>query len=297
MNAGNANVDSDDGECPICLQPLPVETFRCTERSILFCCGKHVCSPCSTSLQRHLLSAEASLETAVSVAGPLSVEGREAEQEWIAAGRCPMCRTRLPFSQEQAFRLVKSRVDEHDDWAWAHLQLGLFYRDGLGCEGDKKLAFLHISKAAELSNSAEALHILGNFFHGGVGVQESLVDAMRCFEAAAAQGHAGSQHTVAMNWLRRGKVDPARAVRLLISVSEQGLDIAQSELAVCFANGKGIGRSLEKALYWHRKVAGQGSAKGMANVSVTLFGMAEAKYGGPGGIRPVDGDNDIPEAL
>ena len=56
-----------------------------------------------------------------------------------------------------------------------------------------------------------------------------------------------------------------KAAEWYTKAAQQGLDVAQYNLGICYVNGMGVDRNLQKAIEWFTKAAEQGyeSAKDM----------------------------------
>lgn len=282
-------------DCPICLEALPVQTFRGTERTRILCCGKNVCATCASNLHKTTRSLVHAAATSAAAGGTGLESAMENLNRAEATLSCPMCRTKLPVTEKDRFELVKSRVDQHcnsnsTDWAWADCKLAKYYETGVGCRVDPKKALLHYTRAAKQGNDL-AQHELGNIYRNGKGVQKSADEAALWYEKAATQGYAYSQHH--LGDILRERNQHQEAARLFTLSAEQGNHYAQCDLAFCYEHGEGVERSLEKSLYWNKKAARQGNATAMMNYGANLFQSAQLKYG-DGGIV---GHSVVPEAL
>jgi len=88
-------------------------------------------------------------------------------------------------------------------------------------------------------------------------------------ERAAEGGHPMAQNELGMGLLvgSLGRApDPGAAVPLLAAAARQGHSMAQTNLGFCYAEGRGVGRSLPAALYWWREAAAQGRSEALANL-------------------------------
>ena len=207
---------------------------------------------------------------------------------------CPMCREILAATDQEVFRVVQSRAEQHG-WDWAQYKLGMCYLNGRGVKADPKKAVIWFQKAAA-QGKHQAEHELGEIYNFGKGLKRSPPEAARWYRKAADAGFALSQYGLG-NMLNRGDGVPknmTEGARLLSLGAEQGVDEAQCALAYCYENGEGLEPSLDKSLYWNKKAADQGNATAMANYGGNLLFIAAAKY--QGSVEVV-GHSPVPEAL
>lgn len=98
---------------------------------------------------------------------------------------------------------------------------------------------------------------------------DALPQALRWFQAAASQGHAGAQCSLGLLYLE-GKViarDPKLAVEWLRQAAAQGEARAQWNLGSLYASGSaGLARDVAAALDWCQRAAEQGFAAGQATL-------------------------------
>lgn len=283
--------DEAEGDCPICLQALPVNCFRVGERYRHVCCGHMICASCHAQCDSHRASLSRTAETA-----PQYEVRFEAMQALLATLRCPMCRAPMPKTEKESFLLLRSRVLQHDHWGWAHLTIGQYYEHGTGCNMNTQQAVVHYYKAIERDDIPEAQYALGNMLLFGQGVAKSVSDAACCFKSAAARGYPRAQYMLGKILQKENSQSP-EAVRLYRVAAEQGLDLAQCALAYCLEYGQGIRPSLEESSEWNKKAADQGNATAMGNYAVNLLNIATKKYGGLEELRAAVGYNVLPEAL
>ena len=97
---------------------------------------------------------------------------------------------------------------------------------------------------------------LGNDYYFGVnGKQINYVKAVEWFRKAAEQGNDVAQYNLAMCYERGEGVvkDLAEAVKWYRKAAEQGNDVAQVILGTCYESGKGVVKDLTEAEKWYRK--------------------------------------------
>jgi len=169
----------------------------------------------------------------------------------------------------------------------AQCALGQKYEFGAGdLKEDKRLAARWYKRAAA-SNVALAQGSLGVFCgHGLGGVPVDRAETIRLYTLAAAQGHANTQHNLAVCYRDAlgVPVNVAEYVRLSRLAAEQGHASAQSNLASAFLFGKNdvIAVDFPKALKWARLAAAQGFPAGEYQLGLILAGL------NGGGVVPKD---------
>lgn len=290
---GGGSPTTGDECCPICLESLPALTFRGTEQHRLLCCGKMVCTDCSSLLHKHQdTSAERVREGRLGDTSSLQADVKIL----LTSLKCPMCREQLPCNDRERFLLVKSRAEQHH-WAWAQLKLGLYYKTGVSVPVNQKKAALWFSKAAKQGNFPQAAHEYGICFQMGRGVETNVANACKWYEQAVALGFALSQYQLGDILLSgRGGVrkDITKGVRLIQQAAEQGVHAAQCELAYCCENGIGVQPSLDNTLFWNKKAAEQGNTTAMGNYAGNLLASAAMNNGGRCDLV---GRSTVPEAM
>lgn len=277
----------EDDTCPICLEDMPLATWRGTERCRLLCCGKQVCQSCFQVINERKLECiqqwrrrleQSSRNAAVQ---QVQVMIKDLEQQ----NRCPMCRANLPVTDRDRFQLVQKSASMNQPWA--QHKLGMYYKYGVGVDKNPKVAFEWFRKAADSGYGLHAYHELGMCYAFGNGTAKNLVKACECYEKVVSE-NALTQFQLAQILI--GKAGPGvpldlpRAFTLLQQASEEGVKEAQCDLAYCYENGEGTSPSLERSIFWNRKAAMQGNVVSQANLAGNLIHMA-AKNGG-GNILP-----------
>lgn len=289
----NDSQEEDNDECPICLENLPIETWRGDERSRSLCCGKLICKNCIPILQGKTEEASRYIRDTLARGGDNFDPDRFLEcHSLIKNQTCPMCRTKLPKTNDEIFRLVQKNIQEHPDWAWPYYKMGKYYEIGRGCTKDLRRAFEYYTKGAQLGNTM-AQHELGNCYLLGHGVRKSETDAMHWFRKASDKGYALSHFSLGQILSDQRKFE--EAARLFALGAEQGDDASQCSLAYCYEHGEGVPEaSLEKSLYWNKKSADGGNATAMGNYASNLLHMAARECQGR---VDVVGKSPVPEAL
>jgi TPR repeat protein len=245
--------------------------------------------------KRSLLAELTALNTQITAGGGGGVRPEERDEiirKLLMGQKCPMCRTKLPRTAQEAFGIVQSTVTKHDDWAWAHHQLGTFYTDGTGCQVDMEQAVVHYSKAA-VAGHTQSQRRLGKCYKLGRGVTKPCLDqAAVWYQKAANNGCALSQTSLGYIYKRQDMLEEAAST--FGRAAEQGVDVAQCALARCYEGGVGVGQSWEKSLYWYKQAADQGNSKAMARYASALMKNARIRH--KGNVN-VPGQSPIPEAL
>lgn len=286
----------DDEVCPICLEVMPLFTYRGTERTRSVCCGKLTCADCVKDLQGHQLKSiekmRARAENPNTSSDGHAME--RAQKQVDQSLSCPNCRKKLPQSAKESFEMVKEHAE--NGHAWAQQSLGGKYENGQGVAKNPKKAAKWFKRGAEQGHPW-SMSSYGHCLRAGKGVRADVKEAMVWFEKAAATGHALSQYYVGDVLLRGTEgipQDKERAIQMLKVSAEQGHDPAQCLLGNSYDFGEGIeGEDKEKALYWYEKAAEQGNATAMNNAGATLMGIAQQKYG----TVDIPGKSPVPRAM
>jgi hypothetical protein len=135
--------------------------------------------------------------------------------------------------------------------------------------------------------NAEAQNMLGGeYFHGGMGLQQNFKRAVQLFELAAAQGHAEAQHNLGFCYTQgQGvEVDHKTSALWFQRAAEQGHPQAQLNLGTVFYSGEGVAQSYDDAVKWFQLAAAQGHTE-------ALFTLGACHANGQGVPR------DLHEAL
>ena len=289
---------AEDVTCPLCLDPLPVETWRGTERPRLLCCGKMVCAACSDIATQRQKDLSSQIRQEAFIAQEQLSRLQESARDLMNSCKCPMCRQDLPTDDLSRFKLVQSNAENHhgENWAWAKCKLGMYYKTGVGVAVDKKKAAEWFRKAAE-QGYTNAQHEMGICHQFGHGVSVDLEKACEWYETLAGSGLALSQYQLGdILYSGHGNVPKnlPKAAHLLQQAADQGLHYAQCSLAICYEHGEGVPKSLDKAIFWYRKAAQQGNSTAMYNVAGNLLMSASMQNGGHADLV---GHSTVPEAL
>lgn len=143
--------------------------------------------------------------------------------------------------------------------------VAIYYQEGHGYEKNPQKAAQWFRYAAEMGY-ASAQRNLGDCYLNGYGVKENPEEAFKWYLRACEKENAKAQFAVA-NCYATKKGIPSnmgdeeamkKAVEYYEMAAIQGLDVAQFELAECFANGQGCEIDEKEAIVWYEKAAAQG---------------------------------------
>ena len=138
------------------------------------------------------------------------------------------------------------------------------------------------SNQAESLTTSDMVKLGKDYYFGENGKQKDYVKAVEWFRKAAEQGNDVAQVYLAMCYQRGQGVikDFAEAVKWCRKAAEQGHAYAQCELGYCYFNGVGVAKNLSEAFSWFRKSALQGYAVAQSNLGVCYehgYGVAKNK--------------------
>jgi len=183
----------EEDVCPVCIEPLQKDPTKFRRYT---CCGKGIHKWCDEGIKVSSLSKKQKKS-------------------------CPLCRTKLPKSHEEAIGNLLKWVEKGK--AWAQSMLGQRYEHGVGVDQSYQQARELYELAASQGN-ATAQFSLGRLYTTGQGVDQSYERAAEYYEPAAIQGNAS----------------------------------AQCSLGLSYVTGKGVKQSFETAREWMMKAAEQG---------------------------------------
>jgi uncharacterized protein len=141
-----------------------------------------------------------------------------------------------------------------------------------GCHRNPKEAFRWYKTAANL-RSPYAQYCVASCYAGGFGVAKDDVEAFKWFLKSALQkppGFSGAQHAVGVCY-RDGKGVPqdcGEALRWFQKAAEQGLAVAQYDLANGYRLGQGTPKDFAAIATWYEKAAEQGYANAQNNLGI-----------------------------
>jgi hypothetical protein len=230
--------DASDDVCPVCRERMPPDTWRGIDRHRILCCGKQICIPCCSILEKRQGAFIADVLRARAAGIPSPGELQRQIKFLKGALKCPLCSEKCVSGDDQKeFQGVQSRAEQHG-WDWAQWRLGVYYLHGRGVRADAKKAAIWFKKAAAQGNH-RAENELGKIYNFGKGVKRSHPEAARWYQKAADAGFAPSQFHLG-KMLNRGEGVPkntTEGARLLTLSAEQGYPDAQCVLAIAKQHG------------------------------------------------------------
>ncbi len=193
--------ESQDGDCPICCIPMPLDPSKCT---FMGCCSNLICRGCEYA-------------------------NKKREYEAGLDPRCAFCREPAPKSQEEHDKNTMKRIKKNCPVALC--QLGKERAQ----EGDYEAALQYLTKAAELGN-AVAHYVLSVMYDKGQGVEKDAEKEMYHLEEAAIGGHAFARHNLGCEECNNnGNFE--RAKKHFIIATNLGDDKSLKALRTLYANG------------------------------------------------------------
>jgi len=218
---------------------------------------------------------------------------------------CPLCRTELPPSPEQAYEEAQrifndlkttrdlslfSDLSEKDLvcvheiqklWTFAaeeghlkaQLSLGDMFKSGNGVKQDYEKALKWYLKASQANDATSQFNVAEMYCHGE-GVNQNYSKALEWYLKAADQDHVEAQTDIADFYYNGNgvKQDYSKALKWHLKASQNGNSaISQYNLARMYHNGKGVKQSLSKALKWALKAASQGHIKAQYGLGIMFL--------------------------
>lgn len=159
--------------------------------------------------------------------------------------------------------------------AAAQFNLGVYHAEGLGIAQDLEQPVIWYRKAAEQGH-ANAQFNLGIRYDNGIGVPKDARIAACWYRKAAEQGQASAQYNLgicyangegvtrdeqkAIDWFRQAAEQnhPQAQFYLQQIAALSGDRDSQYALAICYEQGRGVEKDIDKAIAWYRQAAEQG---------------------------------------
>ena len=188
------------GDCPICLLPLPHDLSKITLKS---CCCKLICHGC---LHANYLREEA--------------EGIEST--------CPFCRKTVPKTAEESKLNRTKRIEKNDPAAMRE--------EGARCcsEKDYSGALDLWTKAAKLGD-ADAHYQLSVMHYFDRSIERDTKKELYHMEEAAIRGHQLARHNLGCHEGRNGRVE--RAMKHFIIAANLGDDLSMKKVQEGYVEG------------------------------------------------------------
>jgi len=183
--------------CPVCLEDWDVNAVSIC----MLCCCKYVCKSCNNKL---------------------------------VSASCPLCRTRIPYTEEEQLAMLRRNVENGIPAAMR--QLGLKYASGSpGLVPSHKKAARLWHRAADLGD-VMAMCFLGSAYYYGRGVKLDKKKAVKFYRMPADQGMADAQFNLGRAFFKGHGValDYVEAARLYKLAADQGHTEAETQLGVMY---------------------------------------------------------------
>ncbi len=172
----------------------------------------------------------------------------------------------------------------------AAYELALIYQNGEGVEKDKKQAFRHLLKVAELGDPDEMFYAAISYFYGlngaeedpekalfwakkvGKAQEEGRLDAHKPIDILIKKGQKlldGDPFEIGLAAFRRRKY--AEALRQFTSAAEAGSAAAAHNLSVMYRDGEGVEKGERQLFRWRLKAAELGYPSDQYNVAASYY--------------------------
>ena len=118
----------------------------------------------------------------------------------------------------------------------------------------------HGSASAAINGNVTAQFNLGVLYERGLGVAQSMIEAVEWYRSAAEHNHAPAQYNLALAHAEgrgAGRMRSSRHAGITAPPS-RGLVPAMINFAIIYERGEGVGRSLLDAYAWYRAAAARG---------------------------------------
>lgn len=152
--------------------------------------------------------------------------------------------------------------------------VALCYRDGRGIEKDDGEMVKWLRKSVSHSCSATEF-ILGQCYETGRGVAKDEKIALEWYKKAASHGNIEACSLLGrkyLEWAIQGKNifldELEEAIKWLETAANGGDTVAETQLGLCYLEGKGVKKNVDKAFQLFRKAADSGNAEAMFRLGV-----------------------------
>ena len=228
--------DVEPEECPICMLPLPLESYTAIFHS---CCGKRICNGCVYAMKMS--------------------EGKDL---------CAFCRTPPETSDEEQIKRLKKLMAKGNGDAFA-MFAGYYVNGSRGLPQDRQKAKELLLKAGELG-CASGYYNLGVAYDEGRGVEVNMKKAKYYWELAAMNGSVNARHNLGSVEGESGNYQ--RALKHMMISATAGHEGSLGAVKVCFQNGMITKDGYENVLraYQQRKDEMKSDARDKAKIEMGL---------------------------
>ncbi len=175
----------------------------------------------------------------------------------------------------EAFEFYKKGADLGDSTSM--FALGKYYEKGMVPDYVEpkgiEVAVEYYTKASVLDNH-EAITKLGYMHENGIFFEQDKEKAHALYQKAADLGNALAKNFVGLYQYNRGNYKPA--VELFKRSKELGCARAANNLGMCYEQGLGTERDLDRALECYQEAAEKGHASGMYNLAYLYLRKAKS---------------------
>lgn len=139
------------------------------------------------------------------------------------------------------------------------------------CRAGNEEVAVELWREAANKGHVKAQYMLGCCYDRGIGVPQSLEDALLWYHSAAENGLADAQLVLGIYY--ENKEDPSyeEAVEWYAKAAKQGHTQAIFNISCCYAKGLGVEKSVEKAVELCTLAAEQGDAHAQFNLGLCYF--------------------------
>ena len=155
----------------------------------------------------------------------------------------------------------------------AYNGLGIRYENGQGVEKNLTTAFDYYNKASEL-NYGSALNNLAWSYFNGDGVEADNDMALKCFLKAAEQNNLNAISN--LGWIyNSGKcgqsINYSEAIKWISKAAERGDTNSQNRFGVCYWEGNGVGKDIDRAIEWFERASEKGDKFASRNLGMIYY--------------------------
>ena len=159
------------------------------------------------------------------------------------------------MDEEKAIALFEKASREQ--YLPAMFQLSRCYLYGKGCKVDQEKGYQLMCEVAN-QNDPVAQYEMFRLLKEGIGTCPDEWLALAYLEEAAKQGYDAAENELAYYYETQGQYE--KMIEYYEKAALKGNSFAQTNLGLCYHEGKGVMMDPQKALYWYRKASEQGDA-------------------------------------